>query len=130
MEAEAARLREALHKSYDGKINYAILRGDLAKITDAGIMSLTWDEHVARGIEIRKERDDLRAKLAALEKQYQACEDTVATEFERCGRLLEALRGINEHEYDRCDHTDNFDCRRYLKQLAREAIAKEEWGAK
>lgn len=44
------------------------------------------------------------------------------------GRLLEALRGIEGHDSDACDHEDYGGCWKWVRRLAREAIAKEEGG--
>ena len=112
LEAENAKLRERIEMS--GRVNFDLRH------------TLETDAVATKAME--QERDDLRTALAALEKQYQACEDKVATEFERCGRLMEALRGIEGHDSDVCDHEDYGGCWKWVRRLAREAIAKEEGG--
>lgn len=90
---------------------------ELAKFVD--LLKYAQEELDAERARVR----ELEAKLAALEKQYQACEDKVATEFERCGRLLEALRGIEKRVATAPASWAALDA---VEQMAREAIQREE----
>lgn len=146
LEAEAARLRanQCPHDYGMLKLQIAVLEGvnDLfeqerddartrvaALEAEAEKREKRMEAFHERALAAEMVRDDLRTKLAALEQQYQACEDKVATEFERCGRMLEALRGIEgmpPTAYPSGVHPWALRLVDDMRRKAREAIKREE----
>lgn len=49
-------LKKQLLESYEGKINYQILRNDLAKASGISAMALTWKEHIQHIIDERNKK--------------------------------------------------------------------------
>jgi hypothetical protein len=66
LEAAVRTLTEALHRSYDGHLNYEILKRDLSRCSGRDENAETWADHVRIGEAARLERDALREEVARL----------------------------------------------------------------